>query len=583
MPRPYGKHHLGKTGPNAKERLFELNMIVLSSAEAKKLSRLFSIVGLLCVLLLVAACSAQRAPASTATSVSIVSTPLPQTQSETQAPTQPPAQPSTESPTQVPQAANVVAEETAKPEAPPVLLVWLDSGTAPGQQTPQQPGQLILMGADGGTTPLLDIPASSSRVAPCGLSPDSATLAFYVGEDSGALYLQKGKDTPVKLDDVQALTCMGAGQTQFSPDGSRVGYIAYEAGAAQNEFADGFLRVVDTAAKRLLDAEKVTAFDMTADGAVYLSLFTNDKKEADEAAITTWNGSAKKEVVTLTPSESGCRFVSGQIAVASDGRFVTVMGQRCKTGDARTQWQVYLITPADGSATLAASDFQVGAFAPFARTNNIFFSLDGSHALFTIPDGVTTYTVGMKLVNLADLSVSDVIDRQAVMPSFSGAPNVYPQFSPDGRWLALVVTTPNNENTLTILDLSNPTMAPITLPGGSRGDVFSAMAFTADSKRLVTVMGASDSGDNSLFSVDLTSGSSSRVARGRFGSALAVSSAGLIAVPEWQIPDDPKQPAYLNTIVINPATGETATWFTGADVTGGKVTNARFALPLAWR
>lgn len=559
-------------------------MIVLFSAKAKKMTRLIQAAVLVSLILALAACSAQQVPASTATAASNVSTPLQQAQQPTQAATQPPEAPAAESPTQPPAAVQAAAEETEPPEPPPVLLAWVDSGTAPNNPTPQQPGQLVLMDRNSSVTPLLDVPAASGRVVPCGLSPDGEVLVLYAGEADGALYLQTGRDAPVKLDDVPALTCIGAGQARFSTDGSRLGYIAYDPGAAQNEFAAGFLRVVDVAAaERLADADKVTAFDMTADGAVYLSLFTNDQNEADEAAITAWNGSAKREVVTLTPTEPGCRFVSGQLATAPDDRFVTVMGQRCKGGDARTQWQVYLIDPAEGSATLAASDFQVGAFVPFARTNNIFFLRDGSRALFTVPDGVTAFTVGLKSANLADLTVSDVIARQVVMPNFSGAPNAFPQFSPDGRWLAMIVTTPNNENTLNVIDLSDSTVAPITLPAGSRGDVLSAMAFTADSKHLLAVIGGTDSGDNSLFSVDLTSGSSSRIARGRFGSALTVASNGLIAVPEWQIPDDPKQPAYLNTVVINSATNETATWFTGAEITDGKVTNARFAVPLAWR
>ncbi|NWG17170.1 MAG: hypothetical protein HXY41_11080 [Chloroflexi bacterium] len=465
------------------------------------------------------------------------------------------------------------------PSAP--LLAWVGSGAAPGKHSAQAPGQLALVSAEGSAAPLLDIPPQTTRLAACGASADRSLLAYYIGLDDGALYLMRGADVPVKVDDVPALTCVGAGQAAFS--GDRLAYIAYEPGAAQSEFADGFLRIVNTSSlERLFRAENVTAFDLTGDGAAYISLFTNDRSEADEAAVVWWNGNAEREVVTLSPTGEDCRFVSGQITVAPDGRFVTAMGQRCKSGDTRTQWQLYVVDPAAGSATLAASDFQAGAFAPFARTNTIHFSPDGSRAYFTVPDGVTAYTVGLKALSMADLSVTNVIEKQVVMPNFGGAANAFPQLSPDGRWLALVVTTPNNENTLNIVDLSNPGVAPITLSAGSQGDVLSAMVFADDSKRLFAVAGGTDSADNSLFSVDLATGSSSRLGRGRFGNGLAVLGA-VVAIPDWQIPDDPKEPAYLNLVVINADSGEKATWFAGAEIVDGKVTNQRFAFPLAWR
>lgn len=487
-------------------------------------------------------------------------------------------------PANPPQAAQVTAEQTAQPAPVYTLLVWTGSGAAPGQHAPEQPGQLAALSEDGTVTPLFDVPAPATRLVSCAMSPDGSALVFYAGGDDGALYLQTGLSAPAQLDAVPALTCLGAGKVEFSPDGSRLAYIAYEPGAAQSEFADGMLRVVDLAAGQpVFSGENATAFELTAGGAAYLSFYTNDQNEADEAAVTVWDGTARREVVTLRPTGEDCRFVSGQIAATSDGRYVVVMGQRCKAGDSRTQWQLYAVNPAEGSATLAASDFQTGAFAPFARTNDIFFSRDGSRAYFTIPDGVTAFTAGIKAVNLADFTVSDVIERQAVLPNFSGAPNVFPQFSPDGRWLALVVTTPNNENTLTVLDLANPSVAPITLPASSRGDVFSALAFAPDGRRLYTVAGGVNGADNSLFNVDLATGSSSRAGRGRFGSALVVMPNGQVAVPDWQLPADAKEPPYLNTVVINPDTGALAAWFSGADVVDGKVTNQRFAHPLAWR
>lgn len=465
------------------------------------------------------------------------------------------------------------------------VLVWLGGGAAPGRHSASAPGQLALLDSSGAVVPVMDIPPQTSRVAPCGISADGTLRAFYLGGDSGALYLMRGTDAPVKVDDVQALACLGAGQAQFSADGARLAYIAYKPGATQTETAEGFLRVVSTATlQREFSDENATAFRVTPTGAAYVSLFANNRGEAVEAAVMTWNGSARRELATLTPTGENCRYTSGQIALAGDGRLLLVMGQRCRGAEARTQWQLYVVNPEAGSATLAASDYQPGAFVPYARTNDIFFSPDGSRAYFTVPDGFAANTVGIKALRLSDLAVTTVIERQAVMSNFSGAANAFPLTSTDGRWLALVVTTPNNENTLNIFDLADPTVAPITLSAGSRGDVVSAMSFTPDSRQLFVVAGGVDSANNSLFSVDLASGSSSRVTRGRFGAALAVLRDGThVALPDWQIPDDTRQPAYANMIVLNTATNEVATWFTGAEIVDGKVTNQRFAFPMMWR
>ena len=58
----------------------------------------------------------------------------------------------------------------------------------------------------------------------------------------------------------------------------------------------------------------------------------------------------------------------------------------------------------------------------------------------------------------------------------------------------------------------------------------------------------------------------------------------MIAVGEWQIPEDPLEPAFLNLVLVNLDAGVKATLFEGADVAeNGQVSNLRFAQPLAWR
>ena len=113
-----------------------------------------------------------------------------------------------------------------------------------------------------------------------------------------------------------------------------------------------------------------------------------------------------------------------------------ILGHRCKKGDTTTNWQLYSVNPSDKSATLAASASQKGAFAAFARSNNIYLSTDGKQALFSVPDGVTANTVGFKRVSISDLSISDVIDKEVVAATYNGSANAFPRVSPDGKWLA---------------------------------------------------------------------------------------------------------------------------------------------------
>jgi hypothetical protein len=491
--------------------------------------------------------------------------------------------------------AGAAAPAEAKPvvlpafaDASDTLLVWVGNGAAPGQHSASSPGELAFMDGTGVTTSIMALPGGTSRVELCGdqaTSPDGRMVALFVGQDTGNLYLMKGTDTPTPIDDVEALTCLGGGTFQYSPDSARLGYIAYEPGAAQSEFADGFLHVVNTAdLSEAFTAENVIAFDMTAEGAAYVSFFTNDKGEADEAAVNWWSGNASVEVATLQPNSEDCKFTSAQIAVAATGNYVVILGHRCTTGDTRTAWQLYSVNPDERSATLAASDFQAGSYASFARSNSIFLSPDGTRAYFTVADGITANTVGLKMVDLGDMSLVDVIERQAVMPTYNGAANAFPQLSLDGTWLAFVLTSPNNTNTLELLNLADPSVAPILLDAQSEGDTISSFSFTPDGTRLILVQGGDNAADNSLVAIDLVTGNDFRISRGRFGQGLVISpSGGEVALLDWKVLEDPQEPPYSTTLIVNVDNSETATVYTGAEIVDGKVTNQTFIYPLVWR
>ncbi len=478
-------------------------------------------------------------------------------------------------------------EGTSQPEH---ILAWVENGATPADTSPSVEGRLALINDTGEILGAMPVPAQTSRLMACGdeaTSPDGSLFAFYMGLDDGDLYLMSDSNPPALVKNVNALTCLGGGTFRYSPDSAWLAYIAYEPDASTSEFADGFLNVVSTSSmSEEFSYGNVTAFDINNDGVAFVSFFTNDQNEADEAAVLWWSGSAEREVATLR-SDAGCKYTSASIGIAPDGNLMVIMGHRCQTGDTRTSWQIYMIEVEARSATMAATDFQSGTFAPYARTNNIFFSPDGETAFFTVPDGITANTVSVQAVNIASMETSIVIPQQALMFSLSGAPNAFPRLSPDGRWLALVVTSPNNTNTLTILDLSDRSAAPITAEAGSQNDVISDMAFSADSQHLIFIGGAGGGGreaNNSLSTIELSSGSNVRVKRGHFAPGLAVSPDGnMIAALDYQVLEDTAQPPYLNLIRIHVDSGETTTLFEGATLVDGKVTDQRFAYPLTWR
>lgn len=475
--------------------------------------------------------------------------------------------------------ATVTAEADDRP-ASPSLLVSLTSQSA---------RQIALIDGDGTVFPLLDLPGSASRVTGCGdeaTSPDGRYYAFYAGGSAGSLYLMDAVNPPVLVDDVAQLVCLGNGTFQFAPDSQNFAYIDYPTSATDREYAVGTLRLfsAETAAE-ITSFENVTAFDLNDDGAVVVRFFTNNRAEADEAAITLWDGSSDREVVTLLPTDERCRFTSASVSAAPDKNTVgLVLGQRCTSGNPATQWQFYLIDLTDSSATFAAREYQPGAFVPFARTNNIFFSPDSTHAFFTVPDGVTVSTATLAMADLSDMTISTSVERQMVLPGIIGSANAAPRISPDGRWLAMVVTSPDNDNQIVAISLAEPAMPPIAISAGSRGDAISGLKFTRDSQQVVYIAGATQGGDNALLLLNLALGSERRVVRGHFDSAIAVSPDGTaVALLDWQQVEQPRQPMYTNLVLYDLATSAGTTLFTGADVLAGEVANLRTAVPLTWR
>lgn len=455
------------------------------------------------------------------------------------------------------------------------ILSWLGARDVPSRNG--RTAQVALIGMDGTVSTLIEAPDTGRPAAACGesaTSPDGRLFAFYMGGDRGNLYLMNGAQAPVLIGEVEYLSCLGMGTFHYSSSGGRFAYLDYVPGAARNDFADGTVRIFDTTSlAQVASFEDAVAFDLGDGDAVFLRFYANSQGIADEAAIIHWDGSGERELATLVPTEQGCRFTSGQVTRHGDDPLV-LMGQRCTRGDGATRWQLYTVSASDGSTTMVNSDSQPGAFVTFARTNNLIPSPDGETVYFTVPDGVAGNTVAVAAVNLADMSITIPVTRQAVFPNFSGTVNATPRFSPDGRWLVMVVTSPDNENQLIALELDSPETAPVSVSAGSRGDLLPAFSFGETSDRVYYVGGGVD---NALFSLNLNTGAESRITRGRFGNAMIVQG-DRIFVQEYRRQETP--PAEFTDLVLVNADGSKRTVYQGEPIAGGGST---YAVPLTWR
>lgn len=481
------------------------------------------------------------------------------------------------------------------------LLAWVGPGSIPGQQRAAAPGQVVYINPDGTQEPVLNLPPQTSRVVPCGTSdatsPDGRYFAFFVGVDAGGirdrgtLYLIDGTNPEARPLETEfyGVTCIGAGWLQFSADSSRVAYLDYPDRYNVALSPAARLQIKDTATlSSVVEFENVAAFDLTEQGAVFVSFFYNNDREAVEAAFSTWDGVREREITALRADEDAdCRYISASITALPDGRMAALMGYQCRFGETSSQWQLYLINPETRSATQLRTAVASGAYLPFSGTNRIFASPDGAHLYFTVPDGLNNRSVGFNTIPTGgDTTLRQLVLQYVVMPTLSIAPydtgNHIPIQSQDGRWLALVRNTPDADATLLVFDLNAPQLPPIALPARSRGDTIADMHFSVDSTRLYFVSGATRAGDNSLFELELATGSDFRVDRGRFEQGVLSPDGAQLALMDWQIVED-DEPAFLNLVSLNPTTGAFQTLFEGAEVVNDDVINQQFIYPLSWR
>lgn len=477
------------------------------------------------------------------------------------------------------------------------LLVWVGAGPAAEQRTPSTAGQVAYLNSDGSLRTVLDLPINVAGVIQCGnqaTSPDGRHFTFFTSapmasQDSGTLYQVTGAGQPTRVRDIQGLTCAGNGALRYSPNSQRLAFIDYAPVSERAEFAVGTLRLYN--AGRLTEDtrfENVTSFDLRNDSLAYLSLFTNARGAADEAAVVLWDGQNADEIATLYP-EQGCRFTSGQIAMVQDARIVALMGQRCPSGDTRTRWQFYNIDRAARTATLAVSDYQAGGYFPYTRTNNLIVSNDGSTVLFTPADGLGRNTTRIVAVNMSSISAENITLRSgAVMPTwtpfrFSLPVNAAPALSPDGRWLAMVISD-GAATSLGIVDLNNAAQPPVQIPLPDGGDAISYLEFSQDSAVLYFVARGRGGADNAVFRVEMATLDESRLQRGSFGGGVVAPDAAGVALVQYRRTEGARVLNYVDLVYVKDDRTEPVTLYTGLQTNdSGQPVGAQFIYPLSWR
>lgn len=477
------------------------------------------------------------------------------------------------------------------------LLVWLAEGAGPDAVGASTPGQVGYMDSNGTLTPLnLEIPQGTSRVVNCALSADGTRTYFFVGQTEGTLYaLNSGQVDVLALDSVPALTCVARNALQLSADGTRLAYIDFEPPQANDEFSDGRLRLLNSADLSRInlrenDVVDTAAFDLTNTQLAFIRLpQTGERREALEGVVNLIEGNGIREVAVLRPdAENQCRFTSASVEILPNGQLLALMGHRCRRGETQTTWRMFLIDPASrDSFRQIAGGTQGGGFFPEVRTNNLIAAPTGTNVLFSLPDGLESFSAALNQLTLSSEAVTPLVPIGVRYPRVANKAYFLdevatPILAPSLNHYAYVQKDPNNNQTLFVANLDAGTQQ--AFPAPNKGDNLSNLTFAPDSARLVYVQGGTASQENVLMQAFLDNNSSSSVIRGRFGNFVLSPDGLQVAIMEWQTVEDPNQPPYLSLAVVD-LTNSTyyPIWNQGAVITAeGKVTEQKFVYPLVW-
>jgi len=477
--------------------------------------------------------------------------------------------------------------ETAIPAGQKVLA-WVGNGQTPSTEPKANPGQLVFITGDGSIEPVMDLPPNITHVFPCGgaaaTSPNGDYFAFFMGRDTGELYVMKGAQVPaIRITErTNMMGCTGNGTFSFSADSSRIAFLDYPDGYNTDSSPTARLVIHDLAtSSELENFEETAAFSWYDTGIAYMTFFKSLRGQATEASVSYWDGKRDREIVART-SEDGCYYTTASLGTLADGRLAAVLTSRCDQAG-KTVWQLFTIDLENRSMTVIGDGTTRGGYFPFARTNSLFVAPDGSSAFFTVPDGLSNETVGLNVGALVAPGIKTLVADHAIMPLVSLPPyrpgNHSSVLSPDGHLLALVRNDANNNASLVMIDLSAPDLPPIEISAGDRGNQITEMMFTPDSSRLLFVAGNDTS---AVYSLDTITGANDRLNRGRYAEGVMSPDGTKVAlINREQLTE--RQPLYDTLVVLDLIEGFETKVFVGGDVVDAKIQNQKFIYPLSWR
>lgn len=491
--------------------------------------------------------------------------------------------------------AAAAAQQTPSVPTTGALVVWISEGIAPDTRPAGSPSEVAAVLPNGTLSTLLEFDTSTIGVQRCSSRPsstDGRRFAFFAsqpaaGIDRGTLYQMTDLGAPQVVAVTHKLTC-ALDNFAYSPDGTRAAYIDFATYDENFENITGVLRVIDTdSLTALAEFERVAAFALDDDELLYLQFFPDASNQVTEVAVSSWNGSAGREISAIT-ALAGCRFTGGAVTAVGEDAIAVLMGERCRGRTGQVRWQVYLVDRASRSSTLLASGAQAGGYFPATQTYMIAAPQDGSAIIFSAADGLardsaTVYTIDLLA---ADPSASPIINRAVTVRRYVPLRYALGDIatalrSPNDRYWALSINAPEGAE-LAVLDISTAE-APIRIPVSRAGDAVRAMGFTLDSTALLYTTGGVAGRDTALYRLDLESGVETLVARGQYAATMAVRADGAVALIQYKQTTETLPRPYVDVVVVNPDG-------TTLDRLGGVVLDAqgflegfRVAVPLAWR
>jgi len=408
--------------------------------------------------------------------------------------------------------------------------------------TPSDDGQVETLTTSGESEVLVDFPpgqfANEAKV--CGQdswAKDGSSVAIYTGAEEGnlTLFSLDGK-TPVTLGKTHRMACAGPTTFQFSPMREWIGYINYKGESLNRDFPYGDLALFKAADGSLQTTfDWTTAFALYDDGALMLRFYPDGKGNATEADLDWWSTSGQqRNLTTLEPvyppdkPDVECGFTSGAVARIDNTAYV-LTGQKCETG--ATNWRLVSVALDRGAVTEIATGVPRGGFFSGNFTTQLIPTADEGGFLMAVPSGLARNTVQLWWITVNG-AVTPVLEGHHVIADRFGerlSEGRHMMVAPDGKTLAFVTSTANQEQTLWLLDLSKPGGTPVAVEEMGVNQRIFQYVWAANN----TLYFAAGSVEASSLKSVRPGESAQRIARGRFFRVAVSYKGDKIATAEW--------------------------------------------------